>query len=215
MTNKLRVTILLFVLALATAGIYYGTSEKVVAPSEEITTFEECRDAGYPIMESYPEQCRTPDGRNFVREIPDPIVPPINPVACTMDAMQCPDGSYVGRTGPKCQFVCPPATSGSGVRGIVMLGPTCPVMQDPPEAQCADKPFKTNLVLTTTDGVSIVKSFSSDAQGKFSVSVSPGTYLIRSAPGGPSMPSCAKGEAIEVKSNSYTVTTVSCDTGIR
>ncbi len=28
-------------------------------------------------------------------------------VACTMDAMQCPDGSYVGRTGPKCEFVCP------------------------------------------------------------------------------------------------------------
>ena len=29
------------------------------------------------------------------------------PVACTMDAMQCPDGSYVGRTGPNCEFVCP------------------------------------------------------------------------------------------------------------
>ena len=29
------------------------------------------------------------------------------PVACTMDAKQCPDGSYVGRTGPNCEFVCP------------------------------------------------------------------------------------------------------------
>jgi hypothetical protein len=28
-------------------------------------------------------------------------------VACTMDAKQCPDGSYVGRTGPNCEFVCP------------------------------------------------------------------------------------------------------------
>lgn len=27
-------------------------------------------------------------------------------VACTMDAMQCPDGSYVGRSGPNCEFVC-------------------------------------------------------------------------------------------------------------
>lgn len=26
---------------------------------------------------------------------------------CTMDAMICPDGSTVGRTGPDCQFVCP------------------------------------------------------------------------------------------------------------
>ena len=29
------------------------------------------------------------------------------PIACTMDAMMCPDGSYVGRTGPNCEFVCP------------------------------------------------------------------------------------------------------------
>lgn len=32
-------------------------------------------------------------------------------VICTMDAMQCPDGSWVGRSGPKCQFVCPLGTS--------------------------------------------------------------------------------------------------------
>ena len=30
------------------------------------------------------------------------------PIACTMDAMQCPDGSWVGRTGKKCEFICPP-----------------------------------------------------------------------------------------------------------
>lgn len=31
-----------------------------------ISSFAECKAAGYPIMESYPEQCRTPDGRSFV-----------------------------------------------------------------------------------------------------------------------------------------------------
>jgi hypothetical protein len=44
----------------------------VVAPEpivSTITTFEECKSAGYPIMESYPEQCRTPEGQLFVREI--------------------------------------------------------------------------------------------------------------------------------------------------
>ena len=25
---------------------------------------------------------------------------------CTMDAMQCPDGSWSGRSGPECKFVC-------------------------------------------------------------------------------------------------------------
>lgn len=28
------------------------------------------------------------------------------PVACTMDAMICPDGRAIGRTGPNCEFVC-------------------------------------------------------------------------------------------------------------
>jgi len=30
------------------------------------------------------------------------------PIACTMEAKQCPDGSYVGRVPPKCEFaLCP------------------------------------------------------------------------------------------------------------
>lgn len=39
--------------------------------------------------------------------LPNDLPRPIEPVACTMDAKQCPDGSYVGRTGPNCEFVCP------------------------------------------------------------------------------------------------------------
>ena len=34
-----------------------------------IRNFEQCAAAGFPIMESYPEQCRTPDGRLFVRVV--------------------------------------------------------------------------------------------------------------------------------------------------
>src|SRR3989344_5475658 len=35
-----------------------------------------------------------------------------SPVACTMDAKQCPDGSYVGRSGPNCEFAaCPGETA--------------------------------------------------------------------------------------------------------
>jgi len=28
-------------------------------------------------------------------------------VACTEEAKQCPDGSFVGRSGPHCEFICP------------------------------------------------------------------------------------------------------------
>lgn len=34
-----------------------------------------------------------------------------NQVACTMEAKLCPDGSYVGRTGPNCEFAACPAGS--------------------------------------------------------------------------------------------------------
>ena len=37
--------------------------------------------------------------------LPEPEVPG---VVCTQDVKQCPDGSSVGRTGPKCEFAsCP------------------------------------------------------------------------------------------------------------
>jgi hypothetical protein len=33
---------------------------------------------------------------------------PSNTTACTMDARECPDGTFVGRSGPNCEFVaCP------------------------------------------------------------------------------------------------------------
>ncbi len=37
----------------------------------EIDSFADCVAAGYPVMESYPEQCRTPEGKHFTRDISD------------------------------------------------------------------------------------------------------------------------------------------------
>lgn len=44
---------------------------------QQITNYEECVSAGYPIMESYPEQCAVPDGQTFIREIESNISSPI------------------------------------------------------------------------------------------------------------------------------------------
>jgi len=41
----------------------YHTKELV------IESFEDCVVAGYPVMESYPRQCKTEDGKNFVEDI--------------------------------------------------------------------------------------------------------------------------------------------------
>ena len=36
-------------------------------------------------------------------------------VSCTQEAMLCPDGSYVGRTGPKCEFASCPVKSSANL----------------------------------------------------------------------------------------------------
>ncbi len=76
-----------------------------------------------------------------------PVVTPPGQVVCTMEAKQCPDGSYVGRTGPNCEFApCP--TTGTG-QLIGCSGPddaSCPTgyqcIQDcgPPVARVGEPP---------------------------------------------------------------------------
>ncbi|MGQ0679400.1 MAG: hypothetical protein ACT4OM_07075 [Actinomycetota bacterium] len=38
-------------------------------PDDGIDSFEDCAAAGHPIAESFPEQCFTPDGRSFARQL--------------------------------------------------------------------------------------------------------------------------------------------------
>lgn len=147
------------------------------------------------------------------------------PVACTADAMLCSDGSYVGRTGPSCQFVCPEpvvtasgGTGGivkfeSGIRGVVMVGPTCPVERDPPTQECADKPLATNvLIYRSNDLARPVIVTTSDKDGKFEADLPPGEYVVRG--GEAVMPSCTDTPA-SVAADAYTTMTLSCDSGIR
>ncbi|MFA6446058.1 MAG: hypothetical protein WCW14_02295 [Candidatus Paceibacterota bacterium] len=44
---------------------------------------------------------------DIVPNVPEELSTTTKPIACTMDAKMCPDGTYVGRSGPNCEFVCP------------------------------------------------------------------------------------------------------------
>jgi hypothetical protein len=110
--------------------------------------------------------------------------------------------------------VASPKTSDSGIRGTVLLGPTCPVEKIPPDPACADKPYKINLVLTIADQSRIITEFSSDTNGKFTVKIQPGEYAIRSAAAANILPYCSH-DALKVEANKFTDIIVSCDTGIR
>lgn len=146
--------------------------------------------------------------------------------ACTLEAKLCPDGSYVGRTGPNCEFAaCPgitPATSTgstgilpyeSGIRGEVMLGPTCPVERIPPDPNCADKPYRTLVVIFhKSDPVHAFAVINSDASGKFSAALPPGEYTLGA--GESSLPRCDHPQVV-VEPYLFASTTIFCDTGIR
>ena len=142
------------------------------------------------------------------------------PIACTMEAKLCSDGSYVGRTGPYCEFSpcpsnIPPTSSTSGIVGNVLLGPTCPVERNPPDPQCADRPYQTILTVTNSDGTKIITQFSSDSFGNFKINLSAGEYLIKSSNAQSMLPRCSSNGVIVVQAGFYTNATVSCDTGIR
>jgi hypothetical protein len=53
---------------LMTVFIYFTVTGKSFKKTE-ITSFEECAQAGGVIMESYPEQCMTKDKKSFTRKL--------------------------------------------------------------------------------------------------------------------------------------------------
>ncbi len=65
----MKKTIILIIVLLAIGIIFWQTQKKSIP----ITSFEECVAMGNPVMESYPEQCATKDGKHFTRNIGNEI----------------------------------------------------------------------------------------------------------------------------------------------
>jgi hypothetical protein len=71
-----------------------------------------------------------------------------------------------------------PMPADSTVTGTVLAGPTCPVVTDPPDPSCADRPVEgAELIVTTQDGVEVDR-VTSDADGHFSLTLAPGAYRL-------------------------------------
>lgn len=102
------------------------------------------------------------------------------PVACTLEAKVCPDGSAVGRQGPNCEFApCPTATENSSIKGKVKIGPVCPVEDindpctTPPELYSARE-----LVVYEANGTTEVKRVKINPDGSYSVKLKEGRYVL-------------------------------------
>lgn len=70
----------------------------------------------------------------------------------------------------------------TGLRGAVTAGPTCPVVRDPPDPACADRPVAgAVLVFTDAAGAEAART-TSQADGSFSVDLAPGSYQLLAQP---------------------------------
>lgn len=66
--------VLLLVVLLIGGFLILRSSGNLSTEKPIITNFEECAKAGYPVAESYPRECRTPDGGLFVEKVSNPDV---------------------------------------------------------------------------------------------------------------------------------------------
>ena len=67
----------IILLILVSVYAYFYVKNNSVTPTQDISTFEECVSAGYPIMEIYPEQCHVPGGATYTRVTTDESPTPI------------------------------------------------------------------------------------------------------------------------------------------
>ncbi len=67
--KTLYTIIALVVLVITGVYIFLETKDDASVKKMEVVSFEDCVSAGYLVMESYPRQCRTPDGRIYTEEI--------------------------------------------------------------------------------------------------------------------------------------------------
>lgn len=101
----------------------------------------------------------------------------------------------------------------SGIRGVVMLGPTCPVVREPPDPDCADRPYATDVLLYRAGESAPLAFTKSDVQGRFEFAIPPGEYIVQGVGERP-LPSCGE-TSMTVAPGVFTAVTLSCDTGIR
>jgi len=102
-------------------------------------------------------------------------------------------------------------TATSGIAGLVLLGPVCPVVtQDNP---CPDRPFAATLVVRDAQGHEVCSTRGGD-DGRFRIGLPPGSYELVPVNGVAGLPH-ASAQPVTVAPNQYTEVLVSYDSGIR
>jgi len=109
---------------------------------------------------------------------------------------------------------CAPS-DGRILRGVAVAGPTCPVVTEPPDPACADRPVAGARILVLDAAGSEVAAIVTSDDGSFSVELPAGSYqLVPQAVAG--LMGTAPPITVEVRGGAEPgLVTISYDTGIR
>jgi hypothetical protein len=110
----------------------------------------------------------------------------------------------------------PPAEAATGtLRGEVVAGPVCPVVTDPPDAACEDRPVPgAELVLELAEGDGGQVRVLADDDGLFELQLAPGRYTLTPQPMEGLLGTAAP-ITLEIAAGMTTQLSVVYDTGIR
>jgi len=109
----------------------------------------------------------------------------------------------------------PPAGDSSGINGVALAGPQCPVER--PDSPCPDRPVaNAEIDIYNPDRARKITAVFTDNDGRFQVDLAPGDYYLEPQPPDPSRPfPIGSPQTVTVHAGEYTDVTVSYDTGIR
>ncbi|HUR15735.1 MAG TPA: hypothetical protein VMZ33_00490 [Candidatus Limnocylindrales bacterium] len=106
-------------------------------------------------------------------------------------------------------------TAPSGIRGVVLLGPTCATGESPgayDPVPCVT-PYVANLIILDSESV-VVKRVTSGGDGSFGADLEPGEYVVTPATGPDTYP-IAQPVSVTVLPGIYVDVEINYDTGIR
>jgi hypothetical protein len=113
--------------------------------------------------------------------------------------------------------VAVPADGGPWIVGTAVAGPTCPVVQEPPDPGCADRPVGGATVVVRDRAASVVAEVTTGEDGAFIAPVPVGgTYVVEARPVQGLLGTPAHAEVVVPDgSGAWVVVDLGYDTGIR
>lgn len=104
----------------------------------------------------------------------------------------------------------PLSVDGTGARGRVTAGPTCPVER--PDQPCQPRPVQATIAAITADSATAATT-STENDGRYAFNLAPGRYTLRVSVDGP-FPRCPD-TTVTVTNGPAATADITCDTGIR